>query len=109
MLCGDDLALSSSSLGGPLLDAAEHLSMGFESAPAMFGAFQEGEAIQLVALMSHLITHSAPKAGDLLRYLRNQEWDPFAKYFTGSDQIPMDAARLRAAHVAAAGLVKAKR
>lgn len=109
MLSGDDVALSSSSLGGPLLAVADHVSMGFDRASVMFEAFQEGEAIQLIALLSRLISHSAPKVGDLLRYLRNKDWDPFARYFTGADQIPMDVARLHAAHSAAAGLLKAKR
>jgi|HubBroStandDraft_1064217.scaffolds.fasta_scaffold188520_1 hypothetical protein len=105
MLCGDDLALASSSLGGPLLPVADHLSMGFDRPSAMFEAFREGEGIQLSALLNHLISHSAPKVGDLLRYLRKKDWDSFANYFTGADQIPMDVARLQAAYSAAVGLL----
>jgi hypothetical protein len=108
MLAGDEPALCSSSLGGPLLAVAEHVSMGFDRPAAMFEAFQEGETIQLIALLRHLIAHSAPKAGDLVRYLRNKDWDSFAKYFTGADQIGMDAARLRATYLAAVGVLRAK-
>lgn len=109
MLCGDELAFGASSVGGSLLGVAEHATMGFDSCAAMFEAFQEGEAVQVVALLSYLVAHSAPKAGDLLRYLRDSEWDLFSKYYTGADQVPMDSARLRAAYAAAAILLKGKR
>jgi len=109
MLSGDEIALGSASAGGPLLGLAEHAACGFDTASSMFEAFQQTEGVQVVALLGYLITHSAPKAGDLLRYLRDGDWELFAKYYTGADQVPMDGARLRAAYAAASTLVKSKR
>jgi hypothetical protein len=106
MLAGDPPALSCASLGGALLPVDAHNALGYETANEMFDAYQESERAHILGFFDYCQVRPGPKAGDLIKHMRANDWHLFARHYTESDRSPIDPERLSAAHTAAARLLR---
>jgi hypothetical protein len=106
IVSGDDVAFSCSSIGGCQLMMNSFRMLGYQSARDMYAAFQKTENTHLLTFFDFCSMKPAPKAGDLLHYLRVRDWNNFAKFYNGAGQVPVYAAKLKAAYEAAAELLK---
>jgi hypothetical protein len=107
IVAGDEVAFSCSSIGGCQLMMNSFRMLGYESARDMYTAFQKTENAHVLTFFDFCSTKPAPKAGDLLQHLRVRDWSSFAKFYNGTGQMQMYAAKLKAAYEAAADLLKA--
>ncbi len=106
LLAGDEIAFTSSSIGGCQVMMNSFRMLGYETAKEMYEAFQKSESAHVLTFFDFCSTKAAPKTGDLLNYLRVRDWNNFAKYYNGAGQIPAYAAKLQAAYETAAALLK---
>lgn len=106
LLAGDEPAFTSSSIGGCQVMMNSFRTLGYESATEMYNAFQKSESAHVLTFFDFCSTKAAPKTGDLLSYLRARDWNNFAKYYNGTGQVPVYAAKLKKAYDTAAELLK---
>jgi hypothetical protein len=102
----DETAFNCSSIGGCQLMMNSHRMLGYEAATDMYTAFQESETAHVLGFLDFCSAKPAPQSGDLMRYLRARDWNNFAKFYNGSGQVPVYAARLSSAYEAAVDLLR---
>lgn len=107
IIAGDEIAFSCSSIGGCQLMMNSFRMLGYESAKQMYEAFQKTETAHVLTFADFCSTKPAPKPGDLLHYLQARDWNNFARFYNGAGQVPVYAAKLKAAYESAAELLSA--
>ena len=80
-LAGDEPALKSISIGGPQILISNRTRLGYESARAMYDAFQAGERNQVLGFFDFC---EGTTSQGLIRFLRNRNWKRFAHHYNGS-------------------------
>lgn len=101
-------ARMSISMGLPQVMGFNFAALGFKSVDAMFDAFSDaagGERAQVVGMFDFI--KGAKTTSAMLDALRTRDWVAFAKRYNGSGQAEVYGQRLKAAYVAAKGLVAA--
>jgi hypothetical protein len=94
-LAGDDAALQCISIGGPQILVSFYRTLGYQSPRAMFDAWQADERAHVLGFFDLCARSATPAAGDLLRYLRERQFDAFARYYNGPGQVSTYAAWIR--------------
>lgn len=95
---GDEVAFSCTTIGGCQIPLDAYRMLGYESAREMYDAFQFSERAQVLSFFDFCRQKPAPKPGDLLQYLKARDWNSFAKFYNGSEQVPAYAAQLKASY-----------
>lgn len=95
MLGGDEPAFSSTSIGGPQILMEAHGWLGYDTAALMYQAFQASEQAQVLGFFDFCHAKPAPGKGDLLRYLRRNDWEQFTRYYNGPGQVTVYSERLQ--------------
>jgi hypothetical protein len=106
IIAGDEIAFSCSSIGGFQVMMNSFQMLGYESAKDMHDSFQASESTHVLTFFDFCSVKPAPKAGDLLNYLRTRDWKNFARFYNGAGQVPIYADKLKAAYDATANLIK---
>lgn len=87
-LAGDpESGLMSCSIGGPQILISAYRNIGYESAMAMYNAFQAGEASHILGFFDFCRNVKAPEAGAMIRYLKEGKIRTFTQYYNGSGQV----------------------
>jgi hypothetical protein len=60
-----------------------YLTLGYPNAQRMYEAFQSSETAQLIALFDFCRHVKAPDIGAMLQYIRQQDWQQFARAYNG--------------------------
>ncbi len=100
-LAGEGPALLAACVGGCLLNMAEFPWVGYQSPVEMFDSFQESERGHVLGFFDYCSTKTAPKSGDLIRYLKVHDWDAFSRHYPAPKQTPIDMERLQTGYVSA--------
>ncbi len=101
-------ARMSISMGLPQVMGFNFAALGFKSVDAMFDAFGDaasGERAQVMGMFDFIKGVKTTSA--MLDALRARDWSGFAKRYNGSGQAEVYGGRLKAAYLAAKGLVAA--
>jgi hypothetical protein len=86
-LAGDDIALRCISMGGPQVMGFNHGKLGYASPRQMYDAFQADERFHVLGFFDFCRETPAPARGDLVRHLRERNWNEFARFYNGSGQV----------------------
>jgi hypothetical protein len=109
VLATEESGLRCASIGGCQILMSAFAMLGYDSAKAMYQAFQASERNHILGFFSFCYAKPAPKTGDLIVYLRQHDWLNFAKYYNGGSQMPVYAAKMRDAYEAATLVTHAAR
>jgi hypothetical protein len=107
-LSSDDTALQCISIGGSQILVSNHRMIGYESARAMYDAFQADERAHVLGFFdfcNYRYGHGT-RRGELLRDLAALRWEDFARGYNGSGQVADYAGHLRRAYSAATALAQ---
>lgn len=99
-------ARMSISMGLPQVMGFNFAALGFRSADEMFDAFADsagGERAQVLGMFDFV--RGAKATSPMLDALRGKDWTAFARRYNGSGQAEAYGSRLKAAYLAAKGLV----
>ena len=94
-LAGDEVALRCISIGGPQIMGFNFGALGYQSAVALYDAFQASEAAQVRGFLAYCARRGLP--GQLLGAVRNHDWPTFARLYNGDGNVPTYAALLSSA------------
>lgn len=108
ILAGAEEGLRCGSIGGCKIIMNSFASLGYRSAQDMYTAFQDSERLQVLGFLDFCRNKLAPRAGDLLDYLRVRDWANFAKYYNGAGQVVAYSAKLQSAHETACAALRVK-
>ncbi len=97
-LAGEETALLCISIGGPQILISNFHMIGYRSPKGMYDAFQASERYHVLGFFDFCRQREAPTRGDLLRYLREQNWAQFARYYNGPGQVEKYGGHIRNAH-----------
>jgi hypothetical protein len=86
-LAGEDLAVQAISIGGPQILVRNFSLLGYGSGRAMYDAFQQDERRHVLGFFDFCRHTPAPRPGDLIACLAQQNWEDFARYYNGPGQI----------------------
>lgn len=103
-LAGENVALQCISIGGPQILISNHRNLGYATPRAMYEAFQSDERWHVLGFFDFCRTRPAPRPGDLIAYLRGQQWDLFARYYNGPGQVVVYGGKIGSAYEEARGL-----
>lgn len=92
-LSSPEVALRCASIGGCQILLSNHTMLGYDSATAMFDAFQRSEKAHVLGFFDFC----ERQAGGLLGYLRQRDFATFARHYNGPGQVKVYAAKLRSA------------
>ena len=102
----EDAALRSTSIGGCQILMSSYPMLGYESARAMYDAFQTSERAHVLGFFDFCQAKPAPKVADLLTYLKTGDWAKFAKFYNGPGLVETYSEKLKTAFDAACGLLE---
>jgi hypothetical protein len=101
-LSSPEVALRCASIGGCQILLSNYSMLGYASATNMFDAFQHGENAHVLGFFDFCARQLAPRTGELLTYLRNQDFVSFAHFYNGGGEVSAYAAKLKSAAADAA-------
>jgi hypothetical protein len=107
-LAGEEAALQCISIGGPQIVVSNYRLIGYSTPGEMYRAFQAGERAHVLGFFDFCRHKSAPRAGALLLYLQNRQWDNFARYYNGPGQVSTYGGRIQNAYEHAQQLLMAQ-
>ena len=108
VLAGDETALRCASIGGGHITMNAYSMLGYESARAMYDAFQMSERAHVLGFLDFCRAKPAPKVADLIGYLKVRDWANFAKFYNGPGQVATYSQKLQATYEAASGLLNVR-
>jgi hypothetical protein len=84
-LAGEEIACKCLSIGGCQIMVDEFLTVGYSNASAMYKAFQKNERNHVLGFFDfcQYKLGFGNKAGQLLKYLKEHNWNEFARYYNG--------------------------
>lgn len=85
-------------LGEPQTLKDQYANMGYSSSRAMHTAFQNSIRAQVLGFFDYCMHSKAPEAGDLLVYLRNKNWQNFARYYNPDRNVADIKSKLQRAY-----------
>ncbi len=85
---------------------SDYRMLGYASAAAMYHAFQSSENAHVLGFFDFCVHDAAPHNGDLLTYLRNQDFAAFAHYYNGGGAVEDYARKLASAAQTATALLQ---
>jgi len=94
-LAGETPALEAASIGGCQIVVCNYALIGYPSPRAMYDAFQADERAHVLGFFDFCARKSAPKQGDLLRYLQAKDWTKFAAYYNGAGNAAVYGGRIQ--------------
>jgi hypothetical protein len=100
-LSGGDIAYRCISIGGPQILGENYRLIGYQIPGEMYQAFQADERAHVLGFFDFC------QACKLIRFLRNQEWDDFARGYNGSGQVAQYGNWIESAFNAALRIVRA--
>ncbi len=94
VLAGDEVSLWCCLAGAFHVPLQDHESLGFDQASDLYKAMQDSTRTQIILFFDYCHKKLAPKANDLLAYLKQRDWEAFATNYNPESDASSLAAQL---------------